>query len=127
MAARSGQAHIAWQLMHVGVTELIVATERLGPSKPHLHKDLWPRFRGGSVPSDDDVPSLDAITAILAEGRRELLDTLTRWTDDALDELPFEGSKFTLRGWLGLIPWHEGHHHGQAHLTLNLYNAAHAS
>ena len=33
------------------------------------------------------------------------------------------------RGWtlqqvIELIAWHEGHHHGQAHLTLNLFKAA---
>ncbi len=30
----SGRAHIAWQLMHIGITEEIFATERLAPNRP---------------------------------------------------------------------------------------------
>ena len=54
-----GRAHIAWQLMHVGVTEEIFASERLAPEKTGAFQDLWPRFRGGSTP-DDDIPSAEA-------------------------------------------------------------------
>src|SRR6187455_2971615 len=55
-----GRAHIAWQLMHIGVTEEIFATERLAPHKVGEFQDLWPRFRGGSTP-DDDIPTVDEI------------------------------------------------------------------
>ena len=34
--------------------------------------------------------------------------------------------KLTIRDVLHILSWHEAHHHGQAHLTLNLYRAAHA-
>src|SRR5690606_30022587 len=44
-----GRAHIAWQLMHIGITEEIFATERLAPDKPAAFTELWPRFRGGST------------------------------------------------------------------------------
>jgi hypothetical protein len=48
-----GRAHIGWQLMHIGITEEIFATERLAPEREQMWKDLWPRFRGGSTPDDD--------------------------------------------------------------------------
>ena len=85
-----GRAHIAWQLMHIGVTEEIFATERLAPEKVGAFQELWPRFRGGSTP-DDDIPTPDVIRRVLY-----------------------------------ILGWHEAHHHGQAHITLNLYKAAHS-
>src|SRR5260221_12826923 len=48
-----GRAHIGWQLMHLGITEEIFATERLAPEKPAAFVELWPRFRGGSTPGGD--------------------------------------------------------------------------
>src|SRR5947209_4606777 len=66
-----GRAHIGWQLMHVGITEEIFATERLAPEKPAAFVELWPRFRGGSTP-DDDVPSAETIRRILGETRAHL-------------------------------------------------------
>jgi uncharacterized damage-inducible protein DinB len=119
-----GRAHIAWQLMHIGITEEIFATERLNPGKPAAFEELWPRFRGGSTP-DDDIPSIGAIRQTLAEAREHLLATLTDYGDDRLDEIPeaLRERKYTIRNVLHLIGWHEAHHQGQAHITLNLYKA----
>jgi uncharacterized damage-inducible protein DinB len=122
----AGRAHIGWQLTHIGVTEEIFATERLAPQKQGKWAELWPRFRGGSTP-DDDVPTIDTIREILADGRRELLATLSSYSEAQLQEVP-EGLK--ARNWrvldaLHVIAWHEGHHQGQAHITLNLFKAAH--
>jgi uncharacterized damage-inducible protein DinB len=120
-----GRAHIGWQLMHVAVTEDIFASERLA-QKPGKFTDLWPRFRGGSTP-DDDVPSAETIRRILSECREHLLGTLSDYDESRLEEVP-EGLK--QRGWtvetaLRMIGWHEAHHQGQAHITLNLYKAGH--
>src|SRR5689334_13605050 len=122
-----GRAHIGWQLMHVAITEEIFATERLAPLKQAAFTELWPRFRGGSTP-DDDVPSIDAIRRILGESRSHLIETLSAYGDDRLDEIPaaLAARKFTVRTVLQLIGWHEAHHQGQAHITLNLYKAAHS-
>lgn len=122
-----GRAHIGWQLAHIGVTEEIFAAERLKPGKAAKFGSLWPRFRGGSTP-DEDVPSADQLREILAAGRENLLDTLAGFSDAQLAEVP-EALKD--RGWrlldvVHIISWHEGHHQGQAHLTYNLYKAAHA-
>ena len=117
-----GRAHIAWQLTHVGVTEELFATERLAPEKPGAFKELWPRFKGGSTP-DDNIPAAAEIRRVLVESREHLLATLGSFSDDRLHEIPafFKERALTLYDVLHIISWHEAHHQGQAHITLNLY------
>ena len=71
-----GRAHIAWQLMHIGVTEELFGVERLA-SRPEAarHADIWERFRGGSTP-DDTIPSVDEIRQVLSDGRELMSETL---------------------------------------------------
>jgi hypothetical protein len=120
-----GRAHIAWQLMHVGITEELFATERLIPDAKAAYPDLVPRFKGGSTP-DDDIPDITTIRSVLTESRKHVLATLDKFTDADLPTIfPF----FKERGWpfsrvLQVLCWHEGHHQGQAHITFNLYKAA---
>lgn len=125
----NGRAHVAWQLMHVAITEELFATERLVPGAKPAWPDLVPRFKGGSTP-DDDIPSVDTIRRHLSESREHLLATLGRFGDKDLgirpDGLP-EGLKsrnFTLLDVVHLLAWHEVHHQGQAHITLNLLKAS---
>jgi uncharacterized damage-inducible protein DinB len=120
-----GRAHIAWQLMHIGITEQLFATERL-LGQPAEFAELVPRFRGGSTP-DDDVPDLDAVRQVLDASRERLLSTVATFSDSDLATIP---EPFRERGWsldtiLRILTWHEPHHQGQAHLTLNLFKAAH--
>ena len=121
----SGRAHTAWQLMHIGVTEEIFATERLAPEKPGAFTDLWPRFRGGSTP-DDDIPTAAAIREVLSEGRAHLLETLAQFDDSHLGDIPdaLKERGLTILQVLHILSWHESHHQGQAHITLNLYRNA---
>jgi uncharacterized damage-inducible protein DinB len=123
----AGRAHIGWQLMHIAVTEEIFATERLNPHKAGAFTELWPRFRGGSKP-DDNVPTAADIREKLAAGREHLLATLREYTEDRLTEIPpaLAERKLTVRDVLYILGWHEAHHQGQAHITLNLYKAAQA-
>lgn len=119
-----GRAHIAWQLVHVGITEELFATERILGSEPAF-ADLVPRFKGGSTP-DDDVPEAETIRTILAESREHLEATFAKFTDADLETVP---EPFRERGWnlgqiLRVLAWHEPHHQGQAHITLNLWRAA---
>jgi uncharacterized damage-inducible protein DinB len=120
-----GRAHIGWQLMHIGITEEIFATERLAPAKPGKWTELWPRFRGGSTP-DDDVPSVTTIRQIFGESRKRLLETLATYSDDRLGEIPppLAQRKLTFHDVLHILSWHESHHQGQAHATLNAYKAS---
>ena len=121
----TGRAHIAWQLMHIGITEELFATERLLGQKPE-YPELTPRFKGGSTP-DDDIPDLALIREVLESSRRHLLSTVSTFSEGDLETIP---EPFRDRGWtlgtvLRVINWHEGHHQGQGHLTLNLYKATH--
>lgn len=122
-----GRAHLAWQFLHVGITEEIFASERLGTASDGQWQDLWPRFRGGSTP-DDDIPPAETIQEILSGAREHLLATLRTFSDAQLDDVP-PGLKE--RGWsllttLQVISWHEAHHQGQAHAVFNLYKAQHS-
>lgn len=121
----SGRAHIGWQLMHIAVTEELFATERL-LGRPAGMGELIGRFKGGSTP-DQNVPSLDEIRASLTDAREHLFLTFKEFTDADLDSIPapLQERGWTLRKTLQIICWHEAHHQGQAHLTLNLYNASH--
>ncbi|MDA1163853.1 MAG: DinB family protein [Planctomycetota bacterium] len=120
-----GRAHIGWQLAHVAVTEELFATERLVGTEPGMG-ELIERFRGGSTP-DHNVPTLDEIRNVLAAGREHLLATFEQFSDDDLDKVPVGLTErgWTLRRTLQIICWHEAHHQGQVHLTLNLYKASH--
>ena len=122
----AGRAHIAWQLVHIGITEELFGVDRL--AKRHedaKHKALWERFQGGSTP-DDDIPTVDEISQVLHNGRAILLATLSQFNEQQLDSFtwihPRLGKELDLRTTLHIINWHEGHHQGQAHITLNLYN-----
>jgi len=119
-----GRAHIAWQLTHIGITEELFATERLAPGTKPAFADLVPRFKGGSTP-DDEIPSAALIRRILNESRAHLLETLGRFGDKDLGTIPeaFKERKLALVEILQIIAWHEPHHQGQAHITLNLYKA----
>ncbi|HEY1598709.1 MAG TPA: DinB family protein [Pirellulales bacterium] len=119
-----GRAHIGWQLMHIGITEEIFATERLIPKAPGPYHDLWPRFRGGSTP-DDDVPTPDVIRKVLAETREQMLATVRELDESKLDVVPepLKERGWTFRAALSIIGWHEPHHQGQAHITYNLFKA----
>jgi hypothetical protein len=121
-----GRAHIGWQLMHIGITEEIFASERLAPDKAGSFLELWPRFRGGSTP-DDDIPTPKEIRQVLSSGREHLLDTLGRFGEQHLGDIPeaLKQRNLTLLDVLHILSWHEAHHQGQSHITLNLYKATH--
>jgi uncharacterized damage-inducible protein DinB len=122
-----GRAHIAWQLMHIGVTEELFATERfLGTA--HAYAELLPRFRGGSTP-DDNIPTIAEIRDVLSNARDHLKKTAASFSDADLETIPaaLKERGLSIRKGLQILTWHEGHHQGQAHITLNLYKAAHGS
>ena len=126
LAFRPGpeRAHIAWQLMHIAVTEELFATSRLCGTEPAC-PDLCERFQRGSLASDDDVPKLDEIRSTLAQTREQLKATMAKFTDGDLESIPEALAErgWTLRRALQILTWHEGHHQGQAHITLNIFKA----
>jgi uncharacterized damage-inducible protein DinB len=59
--------------------------------------------------------------------REKLLETVAGYRDEDLSTIP---EPLRERGWsigtvLQVVAWHEAHHQGQAHITLNLWKAAH--
>lgn len=122
-----GRAHIAWQLMHVGITEELFATERLIAGAVAGYPDLVPRFKGGSTP-DDLIPDIAQIRTVLQDSRTHLLATLDKFTDADLPTIfPwFKERNLEFTRVLQILCWHEPHHQGQAHITYNLWKAGHA-
>jgi uncharacterized damage-inducible protein DinB len=123
-----GRAHIAWQIMHIGITEELFATERLNAGEPD-YPELVPRFRGGSTP-DDEIPSLTQIRDVLDHSREHLLKTIRTLSDQDLPTTP--DGFLQQRGWsiqtmLHILSWHEAHHQGQAHAIANLWEASQAA
>lgn len=119
-----GRAHIAWQLMHIGITEELFATERLTSKKPQ-YTDLVPRFKGGSTP-DDNIPSLAEIRKILSESRDHLIATLSEMNESQLSVVSegLKERKLTLLDAIHILIWHEAHHQGQVHYAMNSFPAA---
>ena len=119
-----GRAHIAWQLTHIAMTEELFATERLLPGTSPAWPDLVPRFKGGSIP-DNVIPGLAEIRDLLLQSREHLVSTISAFSDADLDDIP---ESMRERGWtlgrvLQVLTWHEPHHQGQAHISLNLWKA----
>ena len=118
-----GRAHIAWQIMHLAATDDRHAHVRILGGEPQ-NPEYVRRFAGGST-VDDMIPTLDEIKAYLTAQRQELT-AIFRAVDDAkLDTKPNDQAPWTYREWVKMLSWHEAHHQGQAHLTLNMYKVAH--
>jgi len=120
-----GRAHLAWQLMHIAATDDRHVHVRMTGSQPQ-RPDLVGRFAGGSVP-DDNIPSLEDIRGYLNAQRQELLSHLGKLTDADLTRKPNDQAPWNYGEWIKLLAWHEAHHQGQAHITLNLFKAAHGT
>jgi uncharacterized damage-inducible protein DinB len=119
-----GRAHLAWQLMHIAATDDRHLYVRMKGGADSKDPGNVARFAGGSTP-DDNVPTVDEIRGYLTDRRKEMLDHLLSLDDAALAKKPNEKAPWTYQEWVRVLSWHEAHHQGQAHLTLNLYKAAH--
>jgi hypothetical protein len=119
-----GRAHIGWQLTHIGITEELTSTERMQGTSP-AYSDLVPRFKFGSTP-DDDIPAVDLIRQVLSESRQHIRDCFAKISESDLDTIPewYKERGWNIRRILQILVWHEAHHQGQAHITLNLWKAA---
>lgn len=118
-----GRAHIAWQIMHLGITEELFASQRLRSTDSSLTQ-WFDSYQKGSNASDE-IPSIDTIRSVLSESRKNVLDAISQITTADLETVPAGLSE---RGWtnqmaLQILCWHEPHHQGQAHLTLNSWKA----
>jgi uncharacterized damage-inducible protein DinB len=117
-----GRAHLAWQFMHIAATDDRHLNVRMRGGEP-ASADFVKRFAGGSTP-DDAIPSGEQIRTYLTERRRALADHLAQLRDVDLSTKPTPQAPWPYDEWFRVLAWHEAHHQGQAHLTLNLYRAA---
>ena len=115
-----GRAHFSWQFMHIAVTEELFATARLFGTNPGLGPYI-DRFRGGSTP-DENLVDFTTIRHCLSDSREHLLNALSKFQDGDLGTIPepIKERGWSLRTVLQVLGWHESHHQGQIHLTLNL-------
>lgn len=118
-----GRAHIAWQLMHVAATDDRHLNVRMKPGEPR-EPEYVRRFAGGSTP-DDNIPTLAEIRRYLTERRDALIGHLRTLDDRVLATKPTPEAPWAYVEWFQVLSWHEAHHQGQAHITVNLYRAAH--
>lgn len=118
-----GRAHVAWQLMHIAATDDRHLNVRMRGGEP-ASADFVRRFAGGSTP-DDEVPALDVIRSYLTERRQAILEHLRGLSESALATKPNPEAQWAYDEWFRILAWHEAHHHGQAHLTYNLFRATH--
>ena len=85
---------------------------------------------GGELSADGFFNGIlvSGINQFANDSRAHLLETLSRFGDKDLGTIPdfFKERKLAIVDVLYLVGWHEAHHQGQAHITLNLYKAAHS-
>src|SRR5262249_37821090 len=118
-----GRAHVAWQLMHVAATDDRHLNVRMRGGEA-TEPEFVRRYAGGSTP-DEEVPSIAVIRAYLQSRREAMLAHLRGLSAADLERKPNEQAPWAYGEWMEVLIWHEAHHHGQAHLTLNLYRATH--
>ncbi|QDV50796.1 DinB family protein [Gimesia fumaroli] len=125
LAYRPGpqRAHIAWQIMHVAITEELFATDRLRKTTSHL-TEWFPVYQKGSI-AGEAIPTVETIKSVLSESRTNLLDAISQIDAAEMEQIP---AGLQERGWtnqmaLQIVCWHEPHHQGQAHLLLNSWKA----
>jgi len=117
-----GRAHLGWQLMHIGATDDRHLYTRMRPGQAK-EPEYVRRFAFGSVP-DENIPSLDEIRRYLNDRRQDIIAHLATLKEEDLPKKPHDQAPYTYQEWIPVLALHEGHHHGQAHLTLNLYKAS---
>jgi hypothetical protein len=117
-----GRAHIAWQLMHLAATDDRHLNVRMNGGQPK-EPEYVRRFAGGSVP-DDSIPTIDEIRRYLTQSRQELIEHLRKLEPAQLASKPNAEAPWVYQEWFQVLAWHEAHHHGQAHITFNLYRAS---
>lgn len=120
--AGPGRAPIGWQIMHFASTEDRMA-KTLGAKA--LVSETFPEdFKSGKT-AGDKVPRMSDVRKYMADSRASLESTLAGFDLARLEEKPAPDARFTFKGMIQILMWHEPHHQGQAQATFNLFKAAH--
>lgn len=121
-----GRAHIAWQFAHCAAThDKYLTVNLLGKPSP-TDEQLVKNFGGGSTPSEQNVPDVATIRKAI-DAAYEPFRAFVAAADVAtlLRVTPGPGgTQRSVAEAISLLAWHEAHHQGQIHLTLNLFKAA---
>lgn len=119
-----GRAHSAWQFLHTAAT--LNKYVHFMNNMPSTDPDLVTHYGGGSTPSDAQIPSVDEIRAVLERDFRVFREFIAAQTGATLEsQVTTPGNKQrTVLEAISLLTWHDTHHQGQIHLTLNIYKAA---
>lgn len=121
-----GRAHIGWQLMHCAATlDRYLNVGMVGGKAKD--EAIVNAFGGGSTPSDQNVPTMEAIKNKLETTYAEFRAYVAGISSEemATKRVGQPGKERVLSEAFILLAWHEAHHQGQIHLTWNLYKAAH--
>jgi uncharacterized damage-inducible protein DinB len=118
-----GRAHLGWQFAHCAAThERYVKKQTNEPMDERLVAD----FAGGSTPSDSNVPAVETIRPLLESKYQAFKAWVSKLTPEEMARsVPVGKTQRTIQETIILLTWHEAHHHGQIHLTWNLYKASH--
>jgi|SRR5580658_5344444 uncharacterized damage-inducible protein DinB len=118
-----GRAHLGWQFAHCAATqERYLKKQTNEPMDEKLVAD----FAGGSTPSDSNVPTVETIRSLLETKYAAFKNWVANLSADEMKaSKPVGKTMRTTEETIVLLTWHEAHHHGQIHLTWNLYKAAH--
>lgn len=119
-----GRAHCAWQFMHIAATldKYVHFIQGRDPGDP----ELITRYGGGSTPSDERIPSVEEIRSVLERDFALFRGFIAAQTADTLaQQVNTPGNRQrTIQEAIVLLTWHDTHHQGQIHLTLNMYKAS---
>jgi DinB family protein len=120
-----GRAHLGWQFTHCAASheKYLRGTFLEQPADEKLVAD----FAAKSVPSDSNVPSVGKIRELLDAKYGAMKSWVASQDSRGLARMvPAAGGKMrSVEETLMVLIWHEAHHHGQIHLTWNLYKVAH--
>jgi len=119
-----GRVHLGWQFMHCASAQEKFLKVWFLDEK--ADEQMLKDFASNSTASDAKVPSLSAIRAALDSKYAALKSWLEAQPPETLMRLvPARVTKQrTVADAILHLAWHEAQHHGQIHLTWNLYKAA---
>ena len=119
----SGRAPIGWQIMHICATEDIFLNKNFLKQKT-LNPAYSEAYASGK-PAGDKVPTLAEIRKYMDATRKPLKTFIENFDYSKMDTKPPGEENWTFRRSLQSVITHEPHHQGQAHITFNIYKAAH--
>lgn len=117
----TGRASIAFQLMHIAASDDVLLAENLAIQPPVSLAYIDAYARGKKPP--EKHPSRADIEAYLKKTSDALRAHIRAMKPGDLGKKPHAKSWGTNFEMLQSVIFHEAHHQGQAHLTLNIFKA----